>query len=229
MIKGLSEYEKFKVIRPVIGGCNYDSYNMPIIRKAEIDAINWDNIDIQGVQNLSNKHDNSNSLIHMFLDDRRLLSLWNAPLKKIALFRTCAAITTPDFSIYPSMNYNDIRHNVYMNRWLGCTWQNYGTTVIPTIGWAGADTFDLCFSAVEIGSTVIISTLGCKNHEKEFLLGFNEMKKRLCPPLIIVFGDMIKGMTGRFINFRYTDSFSSDYVQLKLDGISAIFEIEEAA
>ena len=237
MIKGISEYEKYKVIRPMIGGCDYDSFSIPIIKKTNVNCIDWDKLSICGVQNLSKKRDNSNSLIHMFLDDKKLLALWNNPLKKIALFRTCAAIATPDFSIYPSMNYNDIRHNIYMNRWLGCTWQNYGNTVIPTIGWAGTETFDLCFSAVEEGTPVIISTIGCQNHEKEFLVGFNEMKKRLKPPMIIVFGDMITGMTGKFINFRYTDRHRtaeptverfSEYVQMKLDGFSAVFEIKEA-
>ncbi len=164
----------------------------------------------------------------MFVDDYKLLALWNNPLKKIALFRTCAAIATPDFSIYPSMNYNDIRHNVYKSRWLGCTWQNYGNVVLPTLGWAGEETFDISFCAVEEETPVVISTIGCQKRQEEFLLGFNEMKKRLNSPIIIVVGDMIQGMTGRFINFRYTDSFATDFVQMKFDGISAVFEIKEA-
>ena len=228
MINGLSEYEKYKVIRPVIGNCEYDRFDMPIIKRSDMSNIDWNNISAQGVQNLSKKHCNKDSLILMFLDDKKLLSLWNSPLKKTALFRTCAAITTPDFSIYPTMNMNDIRHNVYMNRWLARTWQNYGCTVIPTIGWAGDNTYDICFSAIETGSMVIVSTLGCKNHEKEFLDGFNEMKKRINPLLIIVYGDMIQGMTGRFLNFRYTDCFVTEYVQLKFEGLSSVFEIKEA-
>lgn len=227
MIKGLSEFDKYKVVRPIIGDCEYDSFHMPIIKASDTNTINWNNIVIQGAQNLTKKHDNSNSLIHMFLDDKKLLYYWNNPLKKIALFQSCAAVATPDFSIYSTMNYNEIRHNIYMNRWLGRTWQNYGVTVLPTIGWAGVDTFDMCFSAIEIGCPVIISTLGCQSHIDEFLLGFNEMKRRIRPTIIIVFGDMIKGMTGKFINFRYSDSFNSKYIQLKFEGISAVFEIKE--
>lgn len=33
MIKGLSEFDKFKVVRPIIGDCTYDKFNMPIIKK----------------------------------------------------------------------------------------------------------------------------------------------------------------------------------------------------
>jgi hypothetical protein len=160
----------------------------------------------------------------MFNYDEILLSLWNLPLKKIPLFLTCAAIATPDFSIYPTMNYNEIRHNVYMNRWLGCTWQSYGCTVFPTVGWALSDTYDICFSGIEEGSIVVISTLGCNSHKEEFLDGFFEMKKRIKPPLIIVYGDMIKGMTGTFINYRYSDAFNSKYKQIKFEQIFTINE-----
>ena len=34
------------------------------------------------------------------------------------------------------------------------------------------------------------------------------MKKRIDPELIIVFGNMIPGMTGKFINYKYKDAFS---------------------
>ena len=100
--------------------------------------------------------------------------------------------------------------------------------MLPTLGWAGEETFDISFCAVEEETPVVISTIGCQKRQEEFLLGFNEMKKRLNPPIIIVVGDMIQGMTGRFINFRYTDSFATDFVQMKFDGISAVFEIKEA-
>lgn len=227
MIKGLSEYDKFKVVRPIIGECEYNQYSMPVIKRTDINQIDFENLAAQGYQNLSKKRDNSNTLVLMFLDDKKLLSLWNSPLKKIPLFKTCAAVATPDFSVYSSMNINDIQHNVYMNRWLGRTWQNYGITVLPTIGWAGSYTYDICLGAVEVGTPVVISTIGCSNNEKEFLDGFNEMKKRINPPLIIVYGDMIKGMTGKFINFKYTECFLQPYQQLKFEEISSIFEIKE--
>ena len=227
MIKGLSEEDKYKVIRPVIGGCEYDAYSIPIINKTPVDAIDWDKLKICGYQNASAKSFNKNTLLLMFNYDKRLLSLWNNPLKKIGLFQSYAAVATPDYSIYPSMNINDIRFKVYMSRWLGKTWQNYGCTVLPTIGWALEDTYDLCFGNVETQSIVIISTLGCQEHEDIFLAGFNEMKKRINPPLIIVFGDMVDGMTGTFINFQYKDSFNVKYEQLRLECVSPVFTIKE--
>lgn len=231
MIKGLTEYEKFKVIRPIIGDCNYDGFDMPIIRKTDINAINWDKLKAIGLQNASPRNADKNTLVMMFNYDKKLLSMWNDPLKKIGLLQGFAAVATPDFSIYPNMNVNEIRHNIYMSRWLGVTWQNYNCITLPTVGWALPDTYDLCFSGLEPGSVVIISTLGCQEHPDVFLDGFAQLKSRISPPLIIVVGDMIEGMTGTFLNYRYTDTFckKGSYEQLSLEGISKVFTIKEVA
>ena len=53
------------------------------------------------------------------------------------------------------------------------------------------------------------------------------MKKRIRPPLIIVYGEMIDGMTGTFLNFKYRDAFSSKYEQLKIPNLPAFFSIKE--
>lgn len=227
MSKSLTEYDKYKVIRPVIGGCQYDKNYIPIIRNTFEENFDWNNIHACGIQNISKKNDNSNTVALMYLYDKKLVHFWNNPLKKIPLMLGCAAVATPDFSYYGSMNINEIRHNVYMNRWLGVTWQNYGVNIVPTIGWAGEDTYDLCLSAVEEGTPVTISTIGCQKHQEEFLAGFNEMKKRINPSIIIVYGDMIDGMTGTFLNFKYTDSFNTKLHQQSFNGMLGVFRIEE--
>ena len=231
MIKGLSDFEKFVVVRPIIGSCEYDIFDMPIIRKESAADLDWENISAIGIQNASTKTASKQKIVLMFVYDKRLIPLWNNPLKKVGLFHSFAAIATPDFSIYPAMNVNEIQHNVYMSRWLGVTWQNYGCTVFPTVGWALPNTYDICFSGIEKGSIVVISTIGCQSHKKEFLDGFKAMKTRINPPLIVVYGDMIEGMTGTFIHFRYKDTHcvNKDYEQIKIDGISNLFTIEEVA
>lgn len=225
----MSEMEIYRVIRPVIGGCRFDSNDFPIIRRPALGVINWENIRPINYHNLSPQRDNSDAIALMFRYDKYLMALWNNPLRRIPLFRGCMAVCTPDFSVYSSMNSNEIRHNIYMSRWLGCTWQNYGCTVIPTIGWAEKDTYDICFGGIEEGCPVVISTIGCQRHRDVFLSGFNEMKRRINPPVIVVYGDMIEGMYGTFIHFRYKDSFSSKAVQLRMSGVSQIFTVREVA
>ena len=166
------------------------------------------------------------SLLIMFNYDQELLRLWNHPLKKVGLFQSFAAVCSPDFSVYPSMDINEIRHNIFMSRWLGKTWQNYGCKVIPTVVWALPDTYDLCFEGIEQGSVVAISTLGCHSNIDEFISGFKQMMVRINPSLIIVYGKMIKGMFGTFINFKYVDGFKQKGEQLSLFN-DKIFTIKE--
>ena len=227
MIKGLTEVEKYKVIRPIIGDCEYDKYGFPVIRRLARN-LDYENLEVRNFKCMKSLPDNDNKLLMMFSYDKDLLRFWNDPLKRIPMMQTYAAVATPDFSIYPTMNINDIRHNVYMGRWLGRTWQNYGLSVIPTVGWALPDTYDMCFSAIESKTPVIISTLGCTDYQDDFLRGFNEMKARIEPPIVIVFGNMIPGMTGTFLNFKYTESFAVKNKQLRIEGIPSIFTIKEA-
>lgn len=89
--------------------------------------------------------------------------------------------------------------------------------------------YDVCFSGIEQGSPVVISTLGCKGNAEDFLAGFNEMKRRLTPSIIIVYGDMIKGMSGRFIRFSYQDSFATNASQLHMECVPRVFVVKEVA
>lgn len=75
MNKGLSEYEIYKVIRPIFGDVSYDQNNMPIINRADYRKINWDTLGIRGMQNMSVRNNNRNTLLTMFNYDKRLLSL----------------------------------------------------------------------------------------------------------------------------------------------------------
>ena len=79
MNKGLSEYEIYKVIRPIFGDVSYDQNNMPIISRADYSKINWDTLGIRGMQNMSVRQNNRNTILTMFNYDKRLLSLWNSP------------------------------------------------------------------------------------------------------------------------------------------------------
>lgn len=231
MIKGLTDEEKYKVLRPIIGNYEEDKYHMPIISKEDIKSVDWSKIKIISFKSISKNSPLTNSIVLMFNYDKDLMRLWNNPLKYVPRYQTAAFVATPDFSVYPNMNYNELRYNVYKGRWLGKTWQNYGCKVLPTIPWATPDTYDLCFSGIEEGSTIIISTIGCQYNSEMFLAGFNEMKKRIKPELIIVYGDMIPGMTGKFVNYKYEDIFAIkySYQQLKLFDDNPVFTIKEGA
>ncbi len=227
MIHGINDYEKLKVIRPILGDHLCDNQHMPVMHKVTEDMLDLDHAKALNLQNLNNKHNNSDKIVLPFTYDKKILRYWNDPFKYIPVLQTAMAVGTPDYSVYPSMNPIEISHNIYQNRWLGCLWQTYGCRAIPTIAWALPNTFDICFSGVEYGSIVIISTVGCVEHQFEFMQGYDEMMTRINPQLIIVYGKVLSGMYGRFLQYSYTDAFnkeSSSYKQLTLFDISPIFE-----
>lgn len=226
----LNDYEKFKVVRPIIGDHEIDKFNMPIMHRVTEDMLDLEKATGLNLKNLSCKYDNTKKIVFPFNQDSDLLKFWSDPLKYIPRIQTAMAVGTPDYSVLDNMNPNEIQHNVYMNRWLGCLWQDYGGIGIPTIPWAGRQTYDICFSGIEPNGVVMISTLSTSKHLNEFLDGFRAMKEALSPSLIIVYGKMLEGMTGRFINFEYEECFNDNqakYHQEELFHVSPIFEIKE--
>lgn len=228
----LTELEKFKVVRPVLGEHRIDKFNMPVMFKTTEEMLDLDNATGLNLKNLSCKYDNSKKIIFSFHYDSELIKYWNDPFKYIPAIKTAMAVGTPDYSVLDNMNPNEIQHNVYMNRWLGCLWQDHDSIAMPTISWAGPQTYEICFSGVEQNNVVMISTLGTAEHLTEFYQGFDAMKKTLQPSLIIVYGKMLDGMTGRFINFEYENCFNDNkktpsYKQEELFHIRPIFERKE--
>ena len=69
--------------------------------------------------------------------------------------------------------------SVAKNRWVGAYWQSKGMTVIPTVSWSDARSFEFCFDGVEQGSIVAIGMVGCKQAKFQFMRGYNEMLKRI--------------------------------------------------
>ena len=83
LIHGLSEEEKFKVIRPLLGDHILDQYNMPVIHRTSEEQIDFENMIPVGIQNLTTKENNSKKLVLPFNYDKNLLKYWNDPMKYI--------------------------------------------------------------------------------------------------------------------------------------------------
>ncbi len=224
----LMEEEKFYVQRPVPEGVEVDQFNMPVIRAVHESDTDFETIIPINFQSLNKHKDNSHMLALLFRKDKCLNALWEKSLKYIPLITSVGAIVTPDFSVDAAMNSHWMNQYVFRNRYLGCLWQSYGVMVIPSIGWGDSTTYDICFSGVEPGGVVCISTLGANKNMDMFQKGFEEMKKRLRPTLIIVYGDIIPAMHGQFLNYKYTEAFSRKlyYEQLTLFQLPRIFTRE---
>lgn len=222
--------DKFKVVRPLPKTYELDTKGMPIVKRRTIPLQLLKDMNFINVQNLATLKKHTNSLLLFFSYDKILQKYWDNPLKYVPLLQLSKLCCTPDFSVYPGMNQWEISHNVYKNRWLGCLWQSYGIPVICSVSWADDSTFDICFSGIEKGSIVAVSTLGCTQLNKSlFLCGYKRMMDTIEPSLVIVYGNLIDGMFGNIMLIKYRDSFyeSSESKQLFLFPPERIITIKE--
>lgn len=224
----MNNYDYYLVTRPLFSKFEREN-NQPIVRPVLIDEKELEKGKPLNFSNIAKSK--SNSIITMFQHDNRINCLWNNPLKYVKRFKKCLAVLTPDFTIQNGMDVEMIRMNTYRNRWLGCTWQQYGVNVIVTVSWAGPETYDICFAGIANGTIVAVSTIGCLGDKERniFLDGYKELLKRKKPSLVLVYGTIIKGMTGKILPIKYEDCFApkNEYFQIPLIELSKIITLED--
>jgi hypothetical protein len=136
------------------------------------------------------KHDYAAG-VHMFLDDDRLECIWNNPEYYIEKLKKFQCVFSPDYSTLLDMNKNNINWCSYRSKHIGVLLQRNGIHVIPSVSWAGRNTYDACFDGLPCHSVVAVSTVGVmqkKDSLKFFIRGFREMISRLSPSTIILYG-----------------------------------------
>ncbi len=154
----------------------------------------------------NDNNENKQKGVHFFVDDYRFSGIYDNPERSLERYSQYAFILTPDFSTYSDMDLWHQLENVAKNRWVGAYWQSKGLTVVPTISWGDARSFEFCFDGVEQNSTVAIGMIGCKHSHLAFMRGYNRMLERLNPDMIIVFGSPFSEMEGNIVPVNYLSS-----------------------
>ncbi len=180
-------------------------WGIPLIKKQEL---NVDDIKLLACsETKSNEQEvNKNFGVHFFVDDYRFEGIYKDPRKSLGKYSQYKFLLTPDFSTYSDMNLWRQIESVAKNRWVGAYWQSMGLTVIPTISWGLAQSFEFCFDGVEKGSIVAIGMIGCKKSKLNFMRGYNEMLRIIEPEKIICFGEPFDEMEGDIIKVDYNES-----------------------
>lgn len=94
--------------------------------------------------------------------------------------------------------------SIFKNRWCGAYWQSKGLKVIPTVSWGDERSFDFCFDGIEEGAIVAVCTYYRENCEDDFMLGYNEMIKRIKPSVVLCYDEPFAGMKGNIREFLPT-------------------------
>lgn len=183
-------------------GNSAGKYDFPIIKKQ---SINVDAIKLLSYTN-AKLHDSENAdkTIHFFTYDWKFDKVYeNAEeeLKKLSQYKY---LLSPDFSLFTNMPLALQIESVFKNRWCGAYWQSEGLKVIPTVSWGDERSFEFCFDGIEEGSVVAVCTYYRENCEDDFMLGYNEMLKRIKPSTVICYDEPFKAMQGNVVEFLPT-------------------------
>lgn len=128
---------------------------------------------------------------HFFIDDYQFERVWTSPTRYVQVLRGFACVLTPDFSLYMDMPLPMMAWNHYRSQALGLYWQREGLKVVPTLSWAGPESYDYCFSGVPLGGTVAVSTVGVKRDAAALGIwraGMSEAMRRLEPSRVLLYG-----------------------------------------
>lgn len=231
MSKGLTEKEKFNLIKPLPENWEKDERGIPFLKKNNFNNTDWNSIKYASYSNLKSIKNHKKTILLSFQYDKTINCIYNDIFNFGLKAHNFFAVATPDYSTYLNMEPCKIEENVQHSLWCGAWLQYFGIEVIPTIPWADEKTYDICFNYIAKESVVIISTVGVSKNHEEFLKGFNEMKKRINPPLILVRGKLIDGMEGNFIFIDFDETFNKhdNYEQMQLFILDRVQTIRNGA
>ena len=163
-------------------------FNIPALQSALFQVDNWISFNYAKGCEEPDQHG-----IHFFIDDYQFIRLWKDPDRYLPMLAKFQAVCTPDFSTYTDFPKAIQIYNHYRKHWLGAYWQENGINVIPTISWSDEDSFEWCFDGEPAGGMVAVSSVGTQGNRRAtrlFELGYAEMKKRLQPSRIIMYGSV---------------------------------------
>ena len=130
--------------------------------------------------------------LHFFLDDYRFERVWWKPEACLSRLREVGAALTPDFSLWRDMPAVTQMWQIYRSRWCGAYWQSQGIQVIPTVGWAGPESYEFAFQGLPHHSVVAVSALGVNDDlaRELFQAGIEAMIDECEPSLLLSYGKL---------------------------------------
>ena len=209
-----SNRDYVKLMRPIPSGWPKDTEGIPFVRKSALDISDLNNGKwLISVANINKTAKNlGRKIAHCFKFDGELDRLYRNPFLALEKMTKCYAASTFDVSMHEGMQRAQIIGATFKNRWSGVWLQMNGyDRVLVTVGWVKPDTYDVCFAGIENGTPLIISTLGACNGDSktDFLLGYNEMRRRFPDSQVICLGKRLDGMGEDICYVEYGQSFGN--------------------
>lgn len=203
-----------KIMRPIPKDRPRGIEGIPYVKKSKIDISDINNG--KWLINLNNIYSGDKNayrkIVHCFKENNELDRYYNKPYMLLEKVCKYYATSTLDFGMHPGMGRAQIIDATFKNRW-SVVWQqmNGHERVAVTVGWLFKDTYDICFTGIEDGTLLIISTLGvCNAMSRDiFLNGFKEMRRRFPHSQIICVGNKLPEMDNDVCFIDYKNSFGN--------------------
>lgn len=163
-------------------------YQIPILNAPSIDRLPRD---ATAFDKRGQARDLATTLLHFYVQDRKLASQARRPQQFVASFASAWGVTSPDYSMWAEGPEHLRILAVHLNRMVGAYFQSRGLRVIPSLRWIDHRDYDYAFIGVEVGSAVSVSTHGlwrAGELRQGFLNGLHEALDRLNPPVVFVHG-----------------------------------------
>jgi hypothetical protein len=161
-------------------------YDFPVVKRQTVDLSSLKLIRYSST--VESEARDTDATVHFFEYDDRFDEIWHNPYAYTAKLKQYKQVMTPDFSMYTNIPLALQVFNTFRSRWLGAYWQDGDLTVIPSVSWSDEWSFEFCFDAIQPGSCVALSTVGCMDVKDAFMLGYIEMCKTIDPEIIICYG-----------------------------------------
>ena len=178
-------------------------YNIPELKPVQYDGLQ--DIKWIGFNYASSCRNRVGKGVHFYLDDYQFERIWYDISRYSSLLSTYDVTLTPDWSMYRDWPLAVNIWNHYRNNYFGAYMQELGVVVIPSVNWAGEDTFDWCFDGVPIKSCVAVTSIGTQmNNESRFgfIYGYDAMIERLQPSTILFWGIVPSECRGNIIKMN---------------------------
>lgn len=168
-------------------------YNIPFIKPFPKEEFEEDTQWIDFHMATKSRTERGKIGVHFFVDDYQFERCWTSLNVYTRLLEQYKYVTSPDFSQYLDMPIAIRIYNHFRKHYLGAYWQSKGLKVIPTLGWTDVGSYDYCFDGEPKKSVVAISTQGnikFPDLKQCFVSGYNELRNRLDPSLILIYGQL---------------------------------------
>lgn len=162
---------------------------IPSIRKQKIDFANKKFVLINEVSKIPIEQ-RKNYILLFFAEDKYFNAFYtDLNSKRLSFLQSFYAICGLDFSTFPSLDEDENRAAIKRNRRFCTFCQRNDILCIYNIVWSSSRDFNLAFSRVEMGSTIIVSTYRIGDSKDcLFELGYHELKRIIQPEVILCYG-----------------------------------------